>query len=255
MTVRRMALLAALAAVVASVGVGEGQAGGGVPIFACGQTVFQNAVLTADLLDCPGDAIVVGVDGVTIDLKGFTVDGTRSVSHSGVLADGFDRVTVKNGVVRDFGTGVRLRGVQASVSGVVASGNVIFGLEVDGDAAKIQSSTASGNGYGIFIFGDSGTIQSSTFSGNGNYGIAVIGDAAKIQSSTVSGNGGYGMRVDGDAALIKGNRADGNGFETPDNGGLGIDAAFSATPPRVGKNVARGNDDPDECDPAWLCGG
>jgi hypothetical protein len=249
----KVGVLAALAVVIASVGVGEGQAGGGVPIFACGQTVFQNAVLTTDLLDCPGDAIVIGADGVTIDLKGFSVDGKRSVGQYGVFANGFDRVTVKNGMVRDFGTGVGLRGAQASVSGVVASGNVIFGLELDGEAAKIESSTASGNGYGTFIFGDAAKIQSSTFSGNGNYGIAVVGDAAKIQSTIMSGNGGYGLRVEGEAALIKGNQAYGNGFSSPDDGGLGIDAAFSTVAPRVGKNVARGNDDPDECEPASLC--
>jgi hypothetical protein len=36
----------------------------------------------------------------------FTVDGNRSVGHYGVYANGLDGVTVKNGVVRDFYSGV-----------------------------------------------------------------------------------------------------------------------------------------------------
>src|SRR5262245_22810459 len=168
---RRLAAIAALAAVASGMAASHGQAGGGVPIFACGQTVFQSAFLTADLLDCPANGIVVGADGVTIDLKGFTVDGNRSVGHYGVLADGLDGVTVKNGVVRNFYSGVRLRGPRATVSDVVASGNVDYGLDVDGDAARIQSSTAVGNGYGIVMFGGGARIQSSTASGNGVYGI------------------------------------------------------------------------------------
>jgi parallel beta helix pectate lyase-like protein len=256
MNVRRTAVLAVLAAVVPSVGVGEGQAGGGVPIFACGQTVFQNAFVTTDLLDCPGNAIVVGADGVTIDLKGFTVDGKRF--GTGVRADGFERVTVKNGVVRDFDVAVSITGREASVSDVVLSGNYFAGVVVLGDEARIQSATASANqsgflGPAIYVAGDAAKIRSSTASGNAGWGIWVDGDSASVKSASATGNGEGGIRVNGEAAKIKGNRADGNGFGAADNSGLGILATGYSSSAPPGRNVARGNDDLDECDPAWLC--
>jgi hypothetical protein len=209
--------------------------------------------MTADLRDCPGHAIVVGADGVTIDLKGFTVDGKRSVGQLGIWASDFDGVTVKNGVVRDFYAGVMLRGDRASISGMTVTGSEDAGVSVDGDGAKIESTRASGNAEGFFVFGDAATIRSSSASGNGVYGIAVSGDGATIQSSTASGNGGYGIGVFGEAALVKGNEADGNGFDSPLGDNFGIDVNFLTTAPRGGKNVARGNDDPGECDPEWLC--
>jgi hypothetical protein len=56
--------------------------------------------------------------------------------------------------------------------------------------------------------------------------------------------------VSGDAASIKGNQADANGFASgiSDDSGAGI-VAQDYTKPPVGKNTARGNDDPAECNP------
>ena len=74
-----------------------------------------------------------------------------------------------------------------------------------------------------------------------------------IKSSTASGNDGCGITVLGNAASLKSNRTDGNGFAGgSDLGGLGINVTNYTTPP-VGKNTARGNDDPAECQPALLC--
>ena len=116
-------------------------------------------------------------------------------------------------------------------------------------------STASGNSYGIRLGSNSGTVQSSTAFGNTNVGIIANGNADTIQSSKALGNGTDGIRVDGDAATLNANRADGNGYQggaAPDFAGLGILVGSFTTPP-VGKNIARGNDYPFECDPTFLC--
>ena len=82
---------------------------------------------------------------------------------------------------------------------------------------------------------------------------ALIGDSGSIKSSTASGNDGYGITVLGNAASLKSNQTDGNGFADGSAlGGLGINVTDYTTPP-VGKNVARGNDDPTDCQPALLC--
>jgi large repetitive protein len=257
----------------------EANGGGGTPITVCGQMVAANAVLTQDLV-CPGDGIVVGASGITIDLKGFTIRGDRDVGDYGIDdSAGYDNITIKNGLVRNFYLGVDAEGAAdgVSVSSLVATGNGSYGILIDGDSGKVQSSTASGNfTAGIFVGGDFAQVKSSTMAGNGSYGmiiggdfaqirsstaagsstigIEVIGDSAQVTSSVATGNGVDGIYVSGDAWSIKGNDTDGNGFAggASDLAGLGIHALNYTTAP-AGKNVARGNDDPAECGPALLC--
>lgn len=279
MRLRRIVLLGAVAASVSIAAASEGQAGGGTGITTCGQVVTTNAFLTQNL-HCPGSpGVVVGAGGVTIDLKGFRLRGDRSFGHDGIDDNGFDRVTVKNGTVRNFFIGVHAYAGanQVSISDVVASGNAAYGVEVLGDSAKIKTATASGNAsdgfkvagesaafqsaiatgntdYGFDITGSSASVKSSTAAGN-RYGILVVGAGAKILSSSASGNGGdFGIAVNGDAALVKGNKADGNGFDggASDLFGVGIDVMAPTTAP-TGTNDAQGNDDTAECSPALLC--
>jgi hypothetical protein len=255
----------------------EAQGGGGTPITSCGQVVTTNAFLTQDLHCGGADGVVVGADRITIDLKGFALIGDGGY---GVSSDGFDQVTVKNGIVRNFVWGVyafnqsdkfsvsslvvsgngfdgiRVDGDSTSVASSIVSGNVLSGVVVYGDSAKVQSTTASGNGggSGISLQGDSATVQSSTASGNDNYGIFLQGDLESVKTSTVNGNGTEGIRIIGNAASVKGNRADANGFRISDLNGLGINVTdFPVTPPIGSKNLGRGNDSRYECFPDWLC--
>jgi Right handed beta helix region len=253
----RFGVLGALPMLVLVVGVSAGHAGGGTPITACAQTVTTDALLTQDLV-CTGDGIVVGASGITIDMKGFTIRGDRGASDYGIdNHTGYDDVTIKNGVVRNFYYGVFAVSDADTVrlSNLFVSGNSLDGILVNGVSASVKSSTVSGNvTVGIEINGDAAKVQSSTASGNGSVGIYVTGDAARVQSASASGNDSLGILVNGDAPLIKGNRTAANGFDggASDLAGLGIKAIGYTTAP-VGTNVARGNDDPAECAPDWLC--
>src|SRR3954468_9415828 len=42
---------------------------------ACGDVITSNTTLRADLRDCPGDGLVIGADGITLDLNGHTIGG------------------------------------------------------------------------------------------------------------------------------------------------------------------------------------
>ena len=70
----------------------------------CGQVITQDTRVDNDLIDCPGDGLVIGADDVTLDLNRHTIDGTGV--GIGVLngvfggAEGHERVTVENGTVR-----------------------------------------------------------------------------------------------------------------------------------------------------------
>jgi hypothetical protein len=44
----------------------------------CGQVIVEDTTLQNDLSDCSGDGIVIGADGITLDLNGHTVAGCRA---------------------------------------------------------------------------------------------------------------------------------------------------------------------------------
>ena len=79
----------------------------------CGQTLTQSVRLTDDLVNCPGDGLVIGADGITVDLGGRTLDGVPFApgcefrpGTTGVRNPGYDRVTISNGTIRQFDVGV-----------------------------------------------------------------------------------------------------------------------------------------------------
>jgi hypothetical protein len=212
-----MRLRVSLAALVALLLVGvapEAQAAG-VPFTGCGQVVTTSVFLTQNW-SCPGSSgIVVGASGISIDLKGFVLNGDRSSGHYGIDdSAGYDRITVRNGALRNFDYGFfgPSQADSISIGKLVASGSNFDGIYIAGDNATISSSSGVGNGFdGIFVNGDSAHIQSSVGSGNKTFeGISVSGDNAKITSSNASGNGFDGLRVSGDFAKITSVTATGN---------------------------------------------
>ncbi len=106
---------------------------------ACGDVITEDTTLEHDLLDCPGDGLIIGADNVTLRLNGFMIDSlhpapdvfselrssmakrtvsmeemidsVRSLqgfSRSGITIDeGKKRVNILGpGIVRDFTVGV-----------------------------------------------------------------------------------------------------------------------------------------------------
>jgi len=252
LTVGRLFLVCALSGLL--LGVSEGRAKGGTPITACGQVVTTDAVLTTDLL-CAGSGVVVGASGITIDLNGFMLRGGGP--YYGIDDPGYDRVTIENGVIRNFDVGVYAHNSadEVRVSDLLASGN-FYGVYISGNKAWVRSSAASADAVGVYVQGDSARVEKATAVGNHLDGISIAGDAASVRSSTASGNESDGISVAGDAAVIRSNRAEANGFSggASDAAGLGIQVVNgSSTTAPVGTNVARGNDAPNECNPAYLC--
>jgi hypothetical protein len=87
-------------------------AAGSVPVDAsaaavtCGQVLDRSFMLQEDLTNCPADGLVIGADGIVVDLGGRTIDGMGQ--GAGIVNEGHDGVTVRNGTVQEFDTGVRL---------------------------------------------------------------------------------------------------------------------------------------------------
>jgi hypothetical protein len=82
----------------------------------CGDTIVADTTLDSDFVNCPNNGIVIGADGITLDLNGHLVDGNgteaagcdpdREPCDLGVANFGHDGVTVMNGSVREFSVGV-----------------------------------------------------------------------------------------------------------------------------------------------------
>jgi parallel beta-helix repeat protein len=118
--VRRLATLIVVAGVALGLAACE-------PSSDCGRVLTQDTTLRADILNCPGDGLVVGADGIEVRLAGHTVDGAeaagsagiRIAGHDGVVVSGPGRVTgFADGVRVQAGTGNRVRYLQATENGV-----------------------------------------------------------------------------------------------------------------------------------------
>lgn len=156
---RRLALAVLLALGLAAFGAGPALA---QPL-GCGAVLTQDTTLANDLLDCPGDGLVIGAGGLTVDLNGHTVSGgiisggapgQVGIDNSG----GHDDVTVRNGVVRAFaGGGVHLVGADRNrVEGLRMEFFGDFGilLEGGGSSNRFTGNTLdSASTVGIGIFG------------------------------------------------------------------------------------------------------
>src|SRR5215467_5390663 len=101
-SLRRVFLLAAVLTLMAVVIVALGATSARADGVVCGQVVTSDLTLTTDLIGCPGDGLIVEAN-VTVNLNGHTIRG--SGQGVGVLARG-DRVTVMNGTITNFGTGL-----------------------------------------------------------------------------------------------------------------------------------------------------
>ncbi|MGB8681488.1 MAG: NosD domain-containing protein [Candidatus Binatus sp.] len=152
------------------------------------------------------NGINVNAANVTIDLNGFSIIGplTTLTSATPIGIDAFEiLVTVENGIVTGFGTGVEVGG-----------GGIIRNVHVDGNFNGIEASNNSvvtgctannGNvgGTGIACAATC-TISGNTANGDGAGGITCGGDACVISGNTASDDG-VGIHCKGSGCLISGN--------------------------------------------------
>ena len=71
----------------------------------CGMTIVESLTLDHDQT-CTGDGLVVGADGITIDLNGYTLAGLGG--GAGIVVTGRRDVTLAGGTITNFAVGVRM---------------------------------------------------------------------------------------------------------------------------------------------------
>jgi parallel beta-helix repeat protein len=143
----------------------------------CGQVVTHSISLSNDLLACAGDGLVIGAGGITVDLNGHVVQGTGL--GAGVRNPGHHDVTIRNGTVRTFDSGVLLSGAQRNVvAGISFDQTELGAVHLIGGSSSnhVTGNTAlPGNGEGIVVEGgsDHNRIEGNRLSGTSNAGLRI----------------------------------------------------------------------------------
>jgi parallel beta-helix repeat protein len=139
-------------------------------------------------------AITIECNDVTIDLMGYTLAGPNSTIHSGIYMEARTNVEVRNGTVRDFGSGIR--GIITTSKGhrvinVRVVSNTSSGIRLTGAGHLVKDCTVTENGSeGIWI-GYSSTVTGNTCYNNTDDGIHTL------EGNTVTGNACYDNGQDG----------------------------------------------------------
>ncbi len=174
----------------------------------CGQVLTQSTLVANDLLECSGNGLVVGADGITIDLNGRLLDGIGL--GVGVLNPGFDGVTIVNGSVQEFDFGVQLGAGTANniVSFLALNLNQVAGVSLsDADNGSmgntIRSNDIVGNNTGILIAnGTQGTlVLDNTVGTTATDGVRLEASSSnRLEANRISGSSGAGIVLDGSSS-------------------------------------------------------
>lgn len=167
----------------------------------CGATILTNLKLHHDLT-CVGAGLVVGADGIKVNLNGHTLTGSSTAMGSGygISVIGRRNVSITGGTVRNFEAGVRvmnstdiiikdmeLRGNNDGVDFATGSaGNTVKESQLVGNLARgimlrggvtdnlIKENSFSGNRVGVLLFaGIDNTVKENRFTANSLAGIRV----------------------------------------------------------------------------------
>jgi parallel beta-helix repeat protein len=188
----------------------------------CGDTITQDTTLDSDLIDCPGNGIVIGADNITLDLNGHTITGVATGFGTGILGSRTG-VTVEGGKVGDFQRGVELgsyglaRHLRVSNTGVGLSlfdadmafvtENTLLANELgialaDGVENRIEANRLSRNITGINAtcevecgIGQSNSITRNLVLGGASGIVVVEADGNSVEGNTVARNDYFGIDV------------------------------------------------------------
>ena len=173
----------------------------------CGQVITQSIRVTNNLIDCLGDGLVVGAPNITIDLDGHTLDGTALGESAGIRNNGFDSVTIRNGVIQGFDYGVALNPGTAFniVEGMTLQLNLTAGIHLSNadDGANgnvLRFNMIAGNDGGIIA--SNGTqhslIHENTISGTSGHGISIFGGGENdIVENVLTGSSDSAVHLEG----------------------------------------------------------
>ena len=180
---------------------------------ACGDTITASVKLDNDLTDCPSNGIVIGADGITLDLNGHTIDGDDALQDCepgadcdlGVLNLGHRAVTITGGAIGEFGIGlvVAAGADDNRLRDLAVTANEFVGISMDDSkGGEISRSSVTRNGIategvGIALFSaDHSRVTRDVVSANGDSGIAAYESRRILIADNVVNDQPLGIATD-----------------------------------------------------------
>jgi parallel beta-helix repeat protein len=123
----------------------------------CGDVITQDTKLDGNLLDCPDSGVVIGADGITLDLNGHVVDGVQFGDSDGVdNSAGHDGVTIENGSIREFRYGIAFQQADDGRMTGLHTRDVFFGVRLQrSDRNRVVRSNLLSYSAGVALIDDS----------------------------------------------------------------------------------------------------
>ena len=189
----------------------------------CGDTIRADTTLRRDLRNCRSNGLVIGADGVTLNLNGHTISGDGRLFRAcprdeacdvGVYNDGHDGLVVRNGSVREFALGLFAgRARRNRVLGISSSRNLFFGFVfIESARSVIRNSSGNANlapeGDGIGLFASHHIrVLHNVFRRNAQIGIHVEDSNDNlIQRNVFARNSDFAVLLEGDRNEVRRNR-------------------------------------------------
>jgi parallel beta-helix repeat protein len=197
----------------------------------CGATITKDTTLRKDLVNCPNNGIVIGADGITLDLNGHSIDGDgrpaagcdpqTEFCDTGVVNFGHDGVTVKHGSIHRFAAGLnvgkvhhnRLVGISARTRAVGVSLFNSSQTLIRGSSGNGVSGRNAFAGFAIFNSNHVRFLHNTIRRNRTDHGMVLFESIHNvIKGNRFSRNGGEGLLFEsGDRNRIVGNRLRRNG--------------------------------------------
>src|SRR5215217_3369952 len=129
----------------------------------CGEVITKSVKLSANL-DCKTDGIIVGGNGITIDLNGYTIKGPGPASSKiGVMLANNNGVHVNGpGTITNFQAGILNTGGDSnSINRVTFTENEIAIFNTGAKTTSIQENMMDSNKIGFASHSSSGTVMTT----------------------------------------------------------------------------------------------
>jgi parallel beta-helix repeat protein len=193
--------------VVTSLAVLLAAAPAGAAPLACGDVITKDTTLHADLVACPGDGLVIGADGITLDLNGHSIEGTGIGGGTDIVygdtrngvdnTSGHSAVTVENGEVTRFEVGVKLYEADSNhLTGLELHETNAGVLPLESDANLIDFNNSYANGYGFYIYeSDRNAVVDNQLTANAFGMYPVESSDNRIERNTIEASQFLGMQV------------------------------------------------------------
>jgi nitrous oxidase accessory protein NosD len=170
----------------------------------CGEVITKSVKLSANL-DCKTDGIIVGGNGITIDLNGYTIKGPGPASSKiGVMLANNNGVQVLGpGTITNFQAGILNTGGDSnSVNRVTFTENEIAIFNTGAKTTSIQENMMDSNKIGFASHSSSGTVmKTNLLLSNALAGVTLVNSQGNEVSTNIIKGSVNGVFVDGQSTL------------------------------------------------------